>query len=127
MAEETKIKERVTKKIIVGTIQNYTGAVVGKRWNKEDATVAYDSFLASLKGLILTYGEVSLPGIGTFEIKIRKGKKIPNNFGLGDDKDWCYSKDKQILSFDPSPTLSESIIGLPYTFVNNNNEDGGDE
>lgn len=127
--EETKVKETVTKKVVVGTIQNYTGAVVGRRWNKEDATIAYDSFLASFKGLLLTYGRLILPGIGTFEIKTRKGKRVPNNFKLGSDDEWCFSKDKQVLSFSPSSNFAEEIKNLEYTFIKDNGvkDNGGEE
>lgn len=130
--EETKIKETVNKRVIVGSIQNYTGAVSGKRWNKEDSTIAYDSFMASLKGLILTYGKVVLPGIGTFEIKIRKGKKVPNNLRLGEEgQEWFYSKDKQFLSFTASEVLDETIKNLNYTFISDPDaeceENGGEE
>lgn len=131
--EETKIKETVNKRVIVGSMQNYTGAVSGKRWNREDSTIAYDSFMASLKGLILTYGKVVLPGIGTFEIKIRKGKRVPNNLKLGEEgQEWFYSKDKQFLSFTVSEVLDETIKNLNYTFIsdsqtNTNEENGGEE
>lgn len=131
--EETKVKESVTKKVIVGTMQNYTGAIAGKRWNKEDTTIAYDAFLASLKALILTYGKVILPGIGTFEVKIRKGKRSPNNFGIGNDK-WCYSQDKQFVYCQVSERLNDAAEDLPYTFINGSQtdaeevlDDGGEE
>lgn len=127
--KETKVKETVTKSVIVGTMQNYTGAVSGKRWNKEDAGVAYDSFIASLKGLLLTYGKVVVPGVGTFEIKIRKGKKVPNNLGIGDGE-WCYSKDKQFLSFTSSESIDETICNLDYIFISPSAKDdiyGGEE
>ena len=116
MKEETKLKEKVTKKVIVGTMQNYTGASTGKRWNQDDASMGYDAFVASLKGLILTYGKVVIKGLGTFDIRQKKGRRIKNNFKPQNGTEYYEIEDCQYVVFIPSPYFSDEIKELNYVF-----------
>lgn len=121
MKEETKVKETVTKEVFAGTMQNYTGTV-SKRWNKEDASLGYDAWVASFKGLLLTYGKIVIRGIGVFEIKYKDKTRVKNNFKRGDG-DWCEVEGRQYISFSPSDVFKEEIKSLEYKFIE---EDGGD-
>lgn len=115
------MKEKVTKKIIVGTMQNYTGVCTGKRWNRDDASAGYEAFIASVKGLLLTYGKVVINGFGTFEVKFRKGYKVKNNFE-DNGSEYYDVGERQYVVFTPSDVFSDAVKNLNYKF-----EDGGEE
>ena len=126
MTKETKTKEKVTKKIMVGSMQNYTGVYTGKRWNYEDSRVAYEAFVASLKGLLLTYGKVVIPGLGVFEVRRRKERVYINNLGNGETE---YTiPETQRLVFITSDVFKKELDDLEYILIDDNEEyDGGEE
>lgn len=126
MTKETKTKEKVTKKIMVGSMQNYTGVYTGKRWNYEDSRIAYEAFVASLKGLLLTYGKVVIPGLGVFEVRRRKERVYINNLGNGETE---YTiPETQRLGFITSDVFKKELDDLEYILIDDNEEyDGGEE
>lgn len=126
MTKETKTKEKVTKKIMVGSMQNYTGVYTGKRWSYEDSRVAYEAFVASLKGLLLTYGKVVIPGLGVFEVRRRKERVYVNNLGNGETE---YTiPETQRLGFITSDVFKKELDDLEYILIDDNEEyDGGEE
>lgn len=116
MFDETRKKEKVSKRIFVGTMQNYTQVVSKKRWNYDDAKLGYDAFIESFKGLLLHYGYIQIPGVGTFEIQLRPEHVQLNNFKSAEQKEYLVP-DRQFAKFTPSKVLKEEVKKLPYKFV----------
>lgn len=125
--EETRLKEKVLKKDFCTTIQNYTYSVTGKRWNQEDASLAYDAFLESLKALLSRYGKVVFESFGSFEVVYRKGKRVHNNLGLKTkhevDGNVINIPGYQTLYFSMAENFKNEIKNLDYKFIDSE-EDG---
>lgn len=126
--EETRLREKVTKKDFCATIQNYTYSVTGKRWNQEDASLAYDAFVNSLKALTAAYGKVVIEGLGNFEVVFRNGKKVCNNFGVSTkhetDGNMISVPGCQIVRFNVAEVFKKEIKNLNHKFIDS--EEGED-
>ena len=70
--------EKYTKADIVDAIYNKTGI------NRKEIREVVDLFIDEVKAALISYNSIELRGFGTFEIKIRKGRKKARNPKTGE-------------------------------------------
>jgi len=94
---------KITKAEIVDAIFNKTGT------NRKDIRDLVDLFIEELKTAIVSHKVIELRGFGTFEIKIRKGRKKARNPKTGEI---LSVSSHGIVSFRPGRDLKQEVWDL---------------
>ena len=92
-----------TKADIVDAIYGKTGT------NRKEIRSIVDLFMGELKAAILSHSAIELRGFGTFEVKVRKGRKNARNPKTGE----TISVDShKIVTFKPGRELKREVWPL---------------
>ncbi len=83
-------------------------------WNKvdikkKDINTIYESFINQIKYYLINNNTIELRNFGTFEIRLRKGRKDARNPKTGE---LCPSKDRGAVIFRSGRELKEKVSKL---------------
>jgi integration host factor subunit beta len=107
---------KLTKADIIDSIYQKTGT------NRKDIHVVIDLFIEEIKAALTEGRVVELRGFGTFEIRIRKGRKRARNPKTGEP---VSVNAHGVAAFRPGKELKQEVWNL--TSVNEDSEAGGAE
>ncbi len=107
---------KLTKADIIDSIYQKTGT------NRKDIHVVIDLFIEEIKAALTVGRVVELRGFGTFEIRIRKGRKRARNPKTGEP---VSVNAHGVAAFRPGKELKQEVWNL--TSVNEDSEAGGAE
>ncbi|MDR1863311.1 MAG: integration host factor subunit beta [Treponema sp.] len=98
------VSNKITKADIIDAIYNKIGV------NRKDIRIIADLFIDEIKAALVNQKVIELRGFGTFEIKIRKGRKKARNPKTGE----LFSVNSHgIAAFRAGRDLKQEVWNLP--------------
>jgi integration host factor subunit beta len=98
------VTNKFTKADIIDSIYNKTGI------NRKDIRIVADLLLDEIKAALVNQRVIELRGFGTFEIKVRKGRKKARNPKTGE---FLSVNSHGIAAFRAGRELKQEVWNLP--------------